>query len=289
VNPDDSTPWPGEEHPDTQPPDATAGGDGVVEQQVAALQATVEIQQLSLNRLSAEVRRLTDLLSTPPAADEPEATPKQAAGEAQDKPAPWCWRDLPPHQAAALWRELADWLAWLHTRYPLAETIPGCWWRHPELVEELTAAHAAWKAAYTSPGASPYGPGEWHDRWLPGLEQRLTTRWKTGRCTDHHQDRSPTAYGTPIDNSDAFSAHVQAAGHAPPEAMSLDEAAEALAAGDAELLGRDLGDPLYCAGRYWQLSPEADSYREVTDPQALQALGETRRQTRLGHSHQPAH
>jgi hypothetical protein len=134
--------------------DVTAGEDPV-----AVLQTTLRVQQIGLNRLADQVRTLTTLLqdraTTGP--DGPPAHPDDATGTA-----PWCWRGIAPDRAAGLWAELADWVEWLHTRYPLAEVLPGCWWRHPEVVEELTAAHEAWKFANTSPGANPYGPAEWH-------------------------------------------------------------------------------------------------------------------------------
>jgi hypothetical protein len=249
--------------------------------QIAALQATVEVQQIGLNRLSAEVRQLTDLLTQQPPAAAAEGATDAGDGE---KPAPWNWRHLHERQAAALWRELADWLTWLHTRYPLADTIPGCWWRHPEMVEELTAAHAAWKAAYQSPGASPYAPGEWHDRWLPGLEQRLTGRWKTGRCTEHHQNRSTSSYGTAVDDPGAFTRHTRPVlknGNAVPEVVPMTDVTDAVTSGDAEIIGRDLGDPLYWRGTFWQLTPDADAYQQIHDPDQLRVLQEARRRLRL--------
>jgi hypothetical protein len=249
--------------------------------EIAALQASVEVQQIGLNRLSAEVRQLTDLLTHQPPAAAADGAADAGDGE---KPAPWNWRHLPERQAAALWREIADWLTWLHTRYPLAETIPACWWRHPEIVEELTAAHAAWKAAYTSPGASPDAPGEWHDRWLPGLEQRLTGRWKTGRCTEHHQDRSTSSYGTAVDDPDAFTRHTQPIlqhTNAVSEAVPMTEITDAVTSGDAEIIGRDLGDPIYWHGTFWQLTPDADAFQQVHDPDQLRVLQEARRRLRL--------
>jgi hypothetical protein len=249
--------------------------------ELAALQATVEVQQIGLNRLSAEVRQLTELLAQPSPAADVDATTNSSDVE---KPAPWTWRNLPERQAAALWRELADWLAWLHSRYPIAETVLACWWRHPELVEELTAAHAAWKAAYQSPGASPYAPGEWHDRWLPGLEHRLATRWKTGRCTEQHQDRSTAAYGTAVDDPDAFIRHTQPQtkqAEAVPEVAPMTEITDAVTNGDAEIIGRDLGDPLYWRGAFWQMTPEADAYQQVNDREQLRVLNDARRRLHL--------
>ena len=249
--------------------------------ELAALQATVEVQQIGLNRLSAEVRQLTELLAHQPPAAVAEGPSDSEYGE---KPAPWTWRNLPERQAAALWRELADWLAWLHSRYPLAETFPACWWRHPELVEELTAAHAAWKATYQSPGASPYAPGEWHDRWLPGLEHRLATRWKTGRCTEHHQDRSAAAYGTAVDDPDAFIRQTQPPTNqsaAAPEVVPMTEITDAVTNGDAEIIGRDFGDPLYWRGAFWQITSDADAYQQVHDREQLRVLHDARRRLRL--------
>jgi hypothetical protein len=190
--------------------DDVPGGDPV-----AVLQTTLRVQQIGLNRLADQVRTLTTLLQDQAAADpvagqhESPAAPDDPAGTKARRPAPWCWRGITPDRAAALWAELADWVAWLHTRYPLAEVLPGCWWRHPELVEELTAAHEAWRFANTSPGANPYGPAEWHDRYLPGLEHRLATRWKTRRCTQAHRPTQPTSYGTPLDDPDAFHQHTR--------------------------------------------------------------------------------
>ena len=264
--------------------DDHAGGSDRVDD-VAALQATVEIQQISLNRLSTEVRQLTERLV--------HREPAHAAdGTDADKetPAPWCWRDLPDRQAAALWRELADWLAWLHSRYPLADSIPTCWWRHPEVVE-VTAAYAAWKAAYTSTGASPYGPGEWHDRWLPGLEHRLATRWKTGRCVEHHQDRSTAAYGTAVDDPEAFRRHTHPSGEQAtgvPETVPMTNVTDAVATGDAEIIGRDLGDPLYWRGTFWHITLDADAYQQVHDPEQLRVLHDARRRLRLAANTSPA-
>jgi hypothetical protein len=249
--------------------------------ELAALQATVEVQQVGLNRLSAEVRQLAELLAHQSPASVVDGVTASGDGE---KPGPWTWRNLPERQAAGLWRELADWLAWLHSRYPIAETVPACWWRHPEIVEELTAANAAWKAAYQSPGASPYAPGEWHDRWLPGLEHRLATRWKTGRCTEHHQDRSTAAYGTAVDDPDAFTQHTQPPtdqADTAPEVAPMTEVTDAVANGDAEIIGRDLGDPLYWRGAFWQINSDADAYQQVHDREQLHVLQDARRRLRL--------
>jgi hypothetical protein len=290
VTPYDDPPGvdPAEDSSDVSPAD-----DGV--DPVAVLQTTLRVQQIGLNRLADQVRTLTTLLQDRTAAGHrsdqhgPPAHPDDPTGNTARRPAPWCWRGITPDRATVLWAELADWVAWLHTRYPLAELLPGCWWRHPELVEELTAAHEAWKFANTSPGANPYGPAEWHDRYLPGLEHRLATRWKTRRCAQAHQPTQPTGYGTPLDDPDAFHHHTRPPSPRSPalDRLELDQVTAAVATGHAELLGTQLGDPIYHQGRYWQITSDGDAYTPVTDPEQVAALNQARRRIRRAHGTDP--
>ncbi|MBF6062005.1 hypothetical protein IU500_19350 [Nocardia terpenica] len=88
------------------------------------------------------------------------------------------WRDLDHAETALLWDELADWVAWLRHRYQLGSRVPGCWWRHEAVVEELTALMAAHAAAYTCPAHQRELPREdmtaWHTQWLWPTLERLT-------------------------------------------------------------------------------------------------------------------
>ncbi|HWL97367.1 MAG TPA: hypothetical protein VNP20_08475, partial [Nocardioidaceae bacterium] len=133
-------------------------------------------------------------------------------------------------------------------------------------------------------GASPYAPGEWHDRWLPGLEHRLATRWKTGRCTELHQDRSAAAYGTAVDDPDAFIRQTRPPtkqADTVPDVAPMTEVTDAVTNGDAEIIGRDLGDPLYWRGVFWQITAAADAYQQVHDREQLRVLHDARRRLRL--------
>ena len=58
------------------------------------------------------------------------------------------WRHLDQAAAAELWDELADWVQWARERYDLGDRIPACWFRHPGVVEQLTALMSAHTAAY---------------------------------------------------------------------------------------------------------------------------------------------
>ena len=164
-----------------------------------ALQDTVEMQRLAISRLTTDLTSLADQTADSLALlhDQVDAvsnrSPNTWAPTGTGASAPWCWRDLDPDGRQQLLNRLAAWVGWLRERYPLTASIPSCWTSHPEMVEEVIAAHAAWTAAYETPDASPVAAAEWHDRWLPGLEHRLTTRWKSRRCETGHQPPRITA------------------------------------------------------------------------------------------------
>lgn len=84
---------------------------------------------------------------------------------------PWTWRTLTGERREQLWIELYDWVGWLDARYLryLGEDyrIVEQWYRHPVLVELLTALmvshHAAYQGAKTPPS---FDLVEWHERCL---------------------------------------------------------------------------------------------------------------------------
>lgn len=119
----------------------------------------------------------------------------------------WTWSALGPLSAETLWQRLSRWVGWLRGRYPIAEQLPRCWWRHPEIVEELTALHLAWSAAYADPAASLTAPVEWHQHYLPGFLARVRA-WGV-HCTDDHRARPESLYATEsADDRLAFDRHV---------------------------------------------------------------------------------
>ncbi|MGX1778377.1 hypothetical protein ACWIGW_40160 [Nocardia brasiliensis] len=101
---------------------------------------------------------------------------KQSA--AQYYPCRYSWRHLASEEAAALWRELIDWVDWLRNTYQLGSRVPGCWFQHDCVREELTALMAAHTAAYWGNDESVDLPGEdqvaWHTQWLWPTVERLT-------------------------------------------------------------------------------------------------------------------
>jgi len=118
-------------------------------------------------------------------------------------PSGWCWATMPAQSADRVWRELAGWVGWLRGRYPVAERVPSCWWRHPELVEELTALWLAWQHAFVDPSADLTAPIEFHARHLPGVLERVPA-WGV-YCAGQHRDRPAGVYDrTPVDDVDEF-------------------------------------------------------------------------------------
>lgn len=95
------------------------------------------------------------------------------------------WRDLPPEQAPIEWQTLRGWVEWVTTRFDVpVSLIPDCWWKHPALVEELSALHTAWRTAYDKQD-SGLGPVMWLERWH-NAKARLRAAYP-GSCTSGHQ------------------------------------------------------------------------------------------------------
>ena len=100
-----------------------------------------------------------------PLADEPEpeAMPDAAADESEvEPPHPVNWNLLTSTDARFEWNELDGWVKWLRDTYGLGPTtLPPFWYRHWELVWELSALHLHWLCAYDPKqnGSAPLG---WH-------------------------------------------------------------------------------------------------------------------------------
>ena len=99
------------------------------------------------------------------------------------------WRDLDAELAAGAWSELRDFVDWMLVRYEIPEReIPGCWWRHGSVVEELSALRAAWDASFDTDTDGGHGPIGWHERFTL-CRQRIRDHYH-GECATAHQDRA---------------------------------------------------------------------------------------------------
>jgi hypothetical protein len=91
--------------------------------------------------------------------------------EHTETPTAPCWVDLDQNTAEKAWAALRAWVIdVLFGRYPHTADqhkdahIPPCWYRHPSAVEELSALHVTWCAAFRDPTAQPTTANEWHRR-----------------------------------------------------------------------------------------------------------------------------
>ncbi|TIH33777.1 hypothetical protein [Subtercola vilae] len=120
---------------------------------------------------------------------------------------PWFWKELEGLEAAELWGQLFEWVAWLERRYVqyLGQDRYGlrpCWYKHPLVVEHLTAlmvSHAgAYRTAQSAPSAALF---EWHERSLWPTLERIRDFWN--KCTTHqHVDLAEKAHPLTFDEED---------------------------------------------------------------------------------------
>ncbi|MDQ0212149.1 hypothetical protein [Arthrobacter bambusae] len=167
--------------PDRRPvEDGPAGvdADGVLpspEELLLEHDGRIGVLRTDVNELAGVV---ADLLANPP----------------KGKPAPWNWKHLNGSAAAKLLTELREWVDWYNDRYGVAadSRIPGCWYRHAPVVEELTGVWVAWRAAYYGHTTPLDAPAYWHERILWPTFDRITKRqWGMVNCINGHKDPRP--------------------------------------------------------------------------------------------------
>lgn len=236
---------------------------------IPGLATVVALHDEQITRLAMDVEHLHE------AGPSPEASS-----------APWTWRNLPGAAAERQWLELADWVGWVRGRYPLARQIPLCWWRHPELVEELTALWLAWKDAYATKHAHLAAPADWHARWLPDFLRRVGAGGWNIACEGSHKERVSGLYdGRRVDDENDFHKHLEAQRRETAEQrsnpMSLEDdiVLAAIEAGQAHRLGDSPDSPVSYDGRYWTLAD--DHWVEIQDQEAVAYLEDAERRLRL--------
>lgn len=194
------------------------------------------------------------------------------------QPSRFCWDTLDREAAQHLWAELIDWVGWLRVRYELPTEIPGCWYRHTRMVEELTALMTAHRAAYdtanTADGEVNYwsGMAAWHTQYLRPFLAHLGDFGVAG-CTPQECTAQPRNVHTYRDIIDWIDADVDArrprADNPPPAPATITPAkmADLLSSGNAR--PADLADPtggyLY-EGTVWLLDPRRKVFVAQPEP-----------------------
>lgn len=109
------------------------------------------------------------------------------------------WRRLSAQESRATWTALREWVEWFTVRYDLPiSLVPACWWRHGELVEELSALHILHQASFDK-NDTGFGPIGWHER-LAQAKGRLQ-RAGSG-CTSGHDELRPRSWAGKTDEAE---------------------------------------------------------------------------------------
>jgi hypothetical protein len=143
--------------------------------------------------------------TTPPAVPSRREQGPPRPGTASRYPGIREWHDLGDDECRAAWRDLVDWVTWLHDRYELSveERLPRCWARHPGLIEELHALKVWRQEIYRQTddsdgsGDPPAMAGQAARYWHAELRQVLhaaTTQYAAG-CRAGHRDATPASAG----------------------------------------------------------------------------------------------
>lgn len=203
-DPYDGIPFPDEEPaPEDHPAGSEAGPAGKAPAGVDADGVLPSVEELvldhdgQLGQLRADVDGLVglvgDLLRKPPA----------------EKPAPWNWKELDGPSRVALLTELRQWVDWYNSRYGVTadSRIPGCWYRHGPVVEELTGVWIGWHAAYYGHQTPNDAPASWHERILwPAIARITKSNWGLSACIPAHKDPRPKTEPSTDNGFTAFTA-----------------------------------------------------------------------------------
>jgi hypothetical protein len=153
-----------------------------LDRRLGALGQDVETQRQAVAEFRTRLDDLTELVR--------ELAGRPAARTGGER-AIW-WPDLPAGQERTAALHLLG--AWvdevLRGHHPelVKDSLQACWYRHDDVLDELTALHAAWHAAYRGKAAPATAATEWHDRWLPGCMARCKAAIKARPCDkDGHQ------------------------------------------------------------------------------------------------------
>jgi hypothetical protein len=79
-------------------------------------------------------------------------------------PGQWVWAAMDPPERRARMRDLAEWVEWLVETHAMHNTVPQCWYRHPPVIEHLSALYAGWVRTYCVEergGGRDLGEAEW--------------------------------------------------------------------------------------------------------------------------------
>jgi hypothetical protein len=121
------------------------------------------------------------------------------------------WYTLTDTDAGPAWAALRAWVEWFTVRYRISESVvPVCWFKHGQLVEELSALHTAHTASFDSTDTG-YGPIGWHERLSLALPR--LSRAYSGGCARGHDPLTPRSWTNVVDEQEWDAWTTQAHAH----------------------------------------------------------------------------
>ena len=143
-----------------------------------------------MDLIDAQQLRIEQLESAGPVSVSSGDAQAQAPADEPVAYVPYCWRYVSASEARGLWVRLREWVDWVNARYFSSswESIRPCWFRHPAVVEELTALWAAWEAAYRASDGDGFSDAAlwWHEK-LHTVVLRLWDE-QFAECKAGHQE-----------------------------------------------------------------------------------------------------
>lgn len=120
--------------------------------------------------------------------------PKPTAPDEDAEPGgPIDWHNLNDNDLEPVLADLTTFLQWAIPRWAFtSEQFPfDCWWKHPDIVEDMTAWWGLWQAYIENPYAHGADPMAFSER-TAALKERLDQTYR-GRCRrEHTTDITPT-------------------------------------------------------------------------------------------------
>lgn len=109
-------------------------------------------------------------------------------------PVSWSWYHVRGEKRRELWNNLSAFVDWINARYFLdkpIEAIPGCWFEHGLVVEELTGVWAAWHSALHGAKEPTNDYAAWHRYYFWPAMERIRSAVDDCRRARSHETLVP--------------------------------------------------------------------------------------------------
>lgn len=163
-----------------------------LKRQIAELEARDETTAKKVADLGGQLSAIVTMLE------------EQKAKEEAAVPTAWNWSSMDSEEAADAWAALVTWRReWLRPRWPeqWGQMTMPCWYRHPNVVEELSVLYQTWRFAWEDPAARPRAQSDWIDR-LHTVATRVARQLEHCGGTHHEPWTGYSGSMEPVDHDD---------------------------------------------------------------------------------------